>query len=148
METIPEYTLPLDADLARNLTSKVSYDTAYAEFNTFQSPIFGKRQINDSIFSVIYLVPGDEIYPVLTTYNAQGKQIDSETLLHLPGGSDGYAANGLSFLHMDNNLFITITDSINTFTRDSADNIIDSLTVRSVEIQKFHVQPDGTITEK
>ncbi|MBL7935697.1 MAG: hypothetical protein JNM51_07800, partial [Bacteroidia bacterium] len=107
--------------------------------------IFGKIKINDSICGIVYLIPGDILFPILITYNEQGKKIDTLEMVHLPGGSDGYNANGSSYLVMNENLEIQITDTINTFERDSLTKIIESTRETKVVIEKYRVNYIGKI---
>ncbi|MBK6986471.1 MAG: hypothetical protein IPH32_17840 [Bacteroidetes bacterium] len=80
---------------------------------------------------------------MLVTYNSKGKSIDELALLNLPGGSDGYNANGTSYLVMKSYSEIQITDTVNTFERDSLDEIIETSRKTEVIIENYNVGADG-----
>ncbi|MBK8367664.1 MAG: hypothetical protein IPL10_09655 [Bacteroidetes bacterium] len=144
--TIPDLKLPFITDSGEDLQAVFYPDTIYNEFvgdNVYG--IYGKTKINDSIFGIVYLNPGDIVFPLLVTYNSTGKKIDELALLNLPGGSSGYNANGISYLVMKSNLEIQITDSVNTFERDSLEEIIETSRKTEVMIENYKVNGVGKI---
>ena len=143
---IPDLKLPLITNSSEELQAVFYPDTIYSEFvgdNVYG--IYGKTKINDSIFGIVYLNPGDILFPMLVTYNSKGKSIDELALVNLPGGSDGYNANGSSYLVMKSNLEIQITDTVNTFERDSLDEIIETSRKTKVSIENYRVNGIGKI---
>jgi hypothetical protein len=85
---------------------------------------------------------------MLVTYNSTGKKIDELALLNLPGGSSGYNANGTSYLVMKSNSEIQITDTVNTFERDSLEEIIETSRNTEVIIENYSVGLDGKFFRK
>ena len=147
--TIPDLKLPFVTNSGEDLKAVFYPDTIYNEFvgdNVYG--ICGKTKINDSIFGIVYLNPGDIVFPLLVTYNSKGKSIDELILVNLPGGSDGYNANGTSYLVMKSNSDIQITDTVNTFERDSLEEIIETSRKTEVLIENYSVGADGKFLKK
>lgn len=146
LKTIPELEIPFTANSYEDLQSKLYIDTLYKEFNDeYAHRIYGKTKISDSIYAVIYLLAGDNVFPKIITYNAIGKKISELPLVHLPGGSDGYNGNGSSFMTMDKNFEIQITDTLNSFERDSLDVIIEDSRKTTITKEKYVVSSNGEI---
>lgn len=149
LKTIPELEVPFNANSYEDLQSKLYIDTLYKEFNDeYAHRIYGKIEINDSIYAIIYLLAGDNVFPKIITYNAIGNKIIELPLVHLPGGSDGYNGNGSSFMAMDKNFEIQITDTLNSFERDSLDVIIEDSRKTIITSEKFVVSSNGEILGK
>lgn len=148
LSSIPDLKLPFITNSAEDLQAAFYPDTMYNKFiDDSSNGIYGKIKVNDSIHGVVFLLPGDILFPLLVTYNSIGKRIDELDLVHLPGGSDGYNANGSSYLVMNNKLEILITDTIHTFERDSLTEIIDSTKKTKVVIEKYFVDGLGKIVK-
>jgi hypothetical protein len=143
--TIPDLELPFIADSHLDLQSKLEIDTTYAEYNSEIQGIYGKRKLNDSIYFIINLLASDNVFPELVTYNIKGKKIHELILVNCPGGSSGYDETGSSHLYFDKKLDITITDSIETFDRDTTGVIIETSRKERVEINSYKIDPDGKI---
>lgn len=146
--TLPEVTLPFETSSNESLPLETKKDTAFAEFHEYNMGVIGKRKINDSVYAIIDVSVGDIIYPSLTTYTIRGEEISSLLLLHLPGGSDGYSETGRSFLKIDKKFEISITDSLETFLRDTlatGEPIIKSSIRKKVIVEKYKVSPTGII---
>ncbi|MDF2451003.1 MAG: hypothetical protein K0S26_507 [Bacteroidota bacterium] len=145
--TIPDLELPFITDSNFDLQSKLEIDSAYSEYNSEIQGVYGKRKVNDSIYFVINLLASDIVFPELVTYTDKGKKIDELSLVNCPGGSSGYDETGSSYLHFDKNLNITITDSIETFTRDTVGVIVESSRKQRVEIHRYKVEPNGKLSQ-
>ena len=147
MATIPDLELPFIPDNHFDLQSKLEIDSAYAEYNSEIQGIYGKRKVNDSIYFIINLLASDNVFPELVTYTDNGKKIDELILAHCPGGSSGYDETGSSHLYFDKNLNITITDSIETFDRDTTGIIVESSRKQRVDIYKYKIEPNGKLNK-
>ena len=66
--------------------------------------------------------------------------------MNCPGGSSGYDETGISHLYFDNKLNITITDSIETFDRDTTGIIVETSRKQRVEIHKYKIEPNGKLS--
>jgi hypothetical protein len=148
LNKIPEIQLPFSANSYVDLERKVEIaDTLYKDFFVESQEILGKIKINDSITGIIYLYPGDIVFPELATYNKKGQLISQQQLVTLIGGSDGYNSNGSSFMSLNKDFHISITDTIQSFERDSVGIIIDSTWQVEVVNYKYNINPNGKITE-
>jgi hypothetical protein len=145
--TIPDLELPFITDSNSDLQSKLAIDSAYSEYNSEIQGIYGKRKVNDSIYFIINLLASDIVFPELVTYTDKGKKIDELALVNCPGGSSGYDETGSSHLHFDKNLNITITDSIETFARDTIGVIVEASRKQRVDIHKYKVEPNGKLSK-
>ncbi len=143
--TIPELKLPFKTNSHLELNSKIELDTIFNKYNAGINGVLGKRQINDSVFFIVNLLAGDNLFPELVTYNKAGLKIHQLTLVNCPGGSSGYNETGSSYLYFDKNLNITITDSIETFNRDSTGQIIGNSKKQKIEVNNYKIDPDGKI---
>lgn len=148
LSSIPDLKFPFITNSSEELRAAFYPDTIYKDFiDDSSNGIYGKIKVNDSIHGVIFLLPGDILFPLLVMYNASGEKIDELDLVHLPGGSDGYNANGSSYLVMNKNLEIQITDTVNSFERDSLTEIIEESRKTKVIIEKYHVNNYGKIVK-
>lgn len=146
LKTIPELKLPFEANSYTDLPSELYPDTAFkAYYDENAHRVYGKVKINDSIYAVIYLMPGDNVFPEIITYTAAGKKIASLDMVHLPGGSDGYSANGSSYMTMNKNFEIQIIDTLRSFERDSLAVIIESSRDTSVTKEYYIINTKGEI---
>ena len=143
--TIPDLNLPFVTNSSVDLHSKKELDSLYLEYNSEIQGEYGKGKINDSIYFVIQLLASDIVFPKLVTFNKNGKRINELHLLNNPGGSSGYDETGSSHLYIDKDYNITITDSIETFTRDTTGVIVEKSRRQSVEINKYRIETDGKI---
>jgi len=140
VSTIPDLEFPFITDSHFDLQPKIEIDSTYLEYNSEINGVYGKRKINDSIYFIINLLAGDNVFPELVTYTDKGKKIDVLTLVNCPGGSSGYDETGSSHLHFDKNYNITITDSIQTFDRDTTGIIVESSRKHRVDIYKYKIE--------
>ena len=149
LNTIPDLKIPFQTNSSEELYSKYELDTIYKKIidDSFNG-IYGKVAINDSIYGIVYLVAGDIVFPLLITYNKGGKKIEELSLLHIPGGSDGYNGAGTSYLQMNQNFDIQITDTLYSFERDSAEVIIESSRKTEVTIESYNISADGKFFQK
>lgn len=145
LATIPDLELPFKTNSYLNLNSKIELDTIFYEYNAEINGVLGKGQINDSIFFIVNLLAGDNVFPELVTYNKVGLKIHQLALVHCPGGSGGYNETGSSYLFFDKDNNITITDSIETFERDSTGVIIENSRNQRVEVNNYKIDADGKI---
>ena len=149
LNTVPDLKFPFQTNSNEELQTKFGVDTTYKEFiNESANKVYAKFTINDSIYGVVFLVAGDIVFPLLTTYNKSGKKIEELALVNIPGGSDGYNANGTSYLVMKSNSDIKITDTVNTFERDSLEEIIETSRKTEVLIENYSVGADGKFLKK
>ena len=148
LSKIPEIQLPFTANSHEELNSKVDItDTLFQDFLLDAQGILGKIKVNDSITGVVYLYGGNEIYPELKTYNNSGQLIAEQQLVTLMGGDEMDDSNGSSYMVLNKDFRIAITDTIRSFEKDSLGIIIDS--TRQVEVvnYKYEVSPNGKIIE-
>lgn len=149
LKTIPELKFPFQTNSSEDLIAAFYPDTLYKDYiDDSSNGVYAKIKVNDSILGIIYLMPGDILFPSLVTYNSIGKKIDELTLVHLPGGSDGYNANGSSYLVMNKNLDIQITDTVHTFERDSITEIIEASRKLEVIVERYQVSGIGKIVKQ
>ena len=148
---LPDMELPLYTNSHVDLIgSRVNEDTSFVEFKKDVFSIWGKQKINDSVYAIVSLYPGDNVLPILKTYDIRGKEISILHLLNIPGGSSGYDETGASHLEMDKQFNITITDSVETFIRDTSvyeSPVMEGSIKKSVIAKKYKVLTDGMITE-
>ncbi|MES2762268.1 MAG: hypothetical protein V4677_08675 [Bacteroidota bacterium] len=143
---IPQLPLPFGANSYKDLQSELSLDTIFKKYNDENaSEIYGKVKINDSIYGVVYLLAGDNVFPKLVTYNAIGKKIAELNMVNCPGGSTGYNESGSSYMIMNRNFEIQITDSVESFERDSLDEIMDSSRKLKIINERYFINFKGEI---
>ncbi len=148
LSKIPEIQLPFSTNSHEELAGKVEIsDTLFKDFFVDTQGILGKININDSISGVIYLYGGDAVYPELKTYNSKGQIISEQQLVTLMGGSGGMESGGSSYMSLDKDFQISITDTIWSVERDVMEGIIDSTSKIEVINYKYTIEPNGKITE-
>lgn len=148
LSKIPEIQLPFSANSYVDPESKVEItDTLYKKFFVESQLIYGRVKINDSITGIIYLYPGDIVFPELVTYTKKGQIISQQQLVTLMGGSGGMDSGGSSYMSLTKDLKINITDTIKTFERDDEGMMIDSTLEVEVVNYKYNIEPNGKITE-
>lgn len=150
LKSIPELKFPFQTDSGEDLQAAFYPSTIYKDFiDDSSNGVYAKIKVNDSIHGIIYLIPGDILFPSLVTYNSIGKKIDELALVHLPGGSDGYNANGSSYLVINKNLDMQITDTVHTFERDSlTEEIIEASRKLEVIVERYQVSGIGKIVKQ
>lgn len=149
LNTVPDLKFPFKTNSNEELQTKFGVDTTYKAFiNESANEVYGKFTINDSVYGVVFLVAGDIVFPLLTTYHKTGKKIEELALVNLPGGSDGYNATGTSYLVMNQKFDIQITDTLHSFERDSVDVIIEASRKTEVFIENFSLGADGKFFRK
>lgn len=76
LNTVPDLKFPFQTNSNEELQTKFGVDTTYKAFiNESANEVYGKFPINDSVYGVVFLVAGDIVFPLLTTYNERGKNI-------------------------------------------------------------------------
>ena len=149
LSSIPELELPFMADNLFSPGSSLSLDTAFNDYNDVNANwVYAKTKINDSVYAVIFLLAGDDVYPELITYDARGRKLSELVMTHTPGGSTGYDENGSSYVIMQKDFSIVITDTVYHFQRDSLHEIIDSTRTMEVIEERYQVNPDGKINRR
>lgn len=150
LSSMPDLKFPFITNSAEDLQAAFYPDTMYNKFiDDSSNGVYAKIKVNDSIHGIIYLMPGDILFPSLVTYNSIGKKIDELALVHLPGGSDGYNANGSSYLVINKNLDMQITDTVHTFERDSlTEEIIEASRKLEVIVERYQVSGIGKIVKQ
>jgi hypothetical protein len=148
LNMIPEIQLPFNTNSYEELTGKVEMnDTLFKDFTIDAQGILGKLNINDSITGIIYLYGGNTIYPELITYNQKGQQIAEQQLVTLTAGPDALNSSGSSYMSLTKDFKINITDTIQSYEKDSLGIAIDSTWEVEVVNYKYNIEPNGKITE-
>ena len=148
VNSLPEVKLPYTSSSVSEPKKYIEQDSIYLAFSDENANgIIGKININDSIVGILYAVAGDNVFPLLKMYNYNGTIIDELVLVHLPGGSTGFDANGSSYMTLNENFEINIKDSTFNFSRDSNDVIIESSRDTSITIDKYKIKENGKISK-
>lgn len=148
LNSLPEVKLPYTSSSVSEPEKYIEQDSIYLAFSDENANgIIGKININDSIVGVLYAVAGDNIFPLLKTFNKKGSKIDELVLVHLPGGSKGFDANGSSYMTMNEKFEIDIRDSTFSFSRDSTDEIIENSRDTMITIENFKINKAGKINK-
>jgi hypothetical protein len=148
LNSIPDLKIPFQTNSGEELQAAFYPDTIYKDFiDDSSNGVYAKIKVNDSIHGIIFLMPGDILFPLLVTYNSAGKKLNELALVNLSG--DGYNANGTSYVVMNKNLEIQMTDTVNTFERDTLnEEIIEASRKTEVIIEKYKIASDGKINRK
>lgn len=147
-KSIPEIKLPYNSSSVSDPENYIEPDSIYRNFSDENANgIIGKININDSVVGILYAVAGDNVFPLLKTYSASGKTIDEIVLVHLPGGSTGFDANGSSYMTLNEKFEIGIMDSTFSFSRDSSDVIIESSRDTTITLENYKIEPTGKLNK-
>lgn len=110
-------------------------------------PILGVLKDTADIFSIIHFEPGDDLYPVLRTFDKNGKQIDREIIIygHCAGWDCDFDECSEVFKISDRN---TIEDVLTLVTTpcDSVGNKQPQLTKKTINRKIIRIGDQGGIT--
>jgi len=134
-----ETPLHVDSESKDYLTG-INYDSV-ARSGT----IYGRLFFNEHFYSLINLVPADDIVPELVTYDKNGDKIDSWYFFRNPGTEPGFRSREYITINADQS--IVFVDSTLTWDSDSLMNEIPGTEKLEIVRERFVITQEGHISK-
>lgn len=106
----------------------------------------GRLYENNKFITLLYGSVGDDLYPILYTYNFYGNKIDSLNLAGDCSGEEGYLSSTSVKFNIDNN--IIRVDSISRFNEDNNGQIIAGTDTTNIYNYLYLINEEGYFSRK
>ncbi|HTJ53210.1 MAG TPA: hypothetical protein VL443_27335 [Cyclobacteriaceae bacterium] len=144
VKTLPQVALPLSISCGIDGAKEIEQAEKFKKFiHTYAERVLGTLPTNGKYNLIIYGRVGDDIYPILYSYDSSGAVIDSLDLIINPCGGADQTQIPHSSAFISKDLTFTLTDTTKLIHYPAGSISVDIYIVDSVRITKIVHQIDS-----
>ena len=147
LNSLQEIKLPVSFDTKTDLiTYSPAFDTALFSKYKHQdaSAPYGRLAVKDSVITIIEIVPGDVLIPLICTFDMAGNKLDSLNPYNKAGADMGYESYEFVTLNKSNEIIVRDSTWTWDLNADGTD-ILEETESLSVDTVIYRVERNGRI---